>query len=171
MEVNQRASSFFRSLWGCSAPAWDQSTQVAVEGQRGTRITGVYRSHAALTRRHRSRRGAGSLPIGSPGSPRPLLRRFTELCGSSKGPDLILWAQLWLPQELCVLHSSQSYSVLPGDTNLKASTSEEVTFALVPVSTLQPPCRIRYRTVTAPGSKFSTTRSRFQQGFYVVSHV
>lgn len=111
-------------------------------------------------------------PSALVGSPCPLLRRFIELCGSSKGPDLKLQARLWLPQELSVLHSSQSYSVLPGDTNLKASASGEVTFALILVSTFSRwnPCRIHYTMVMAPWPKISTNQAHFQQGFYIVSN-
>lgn len=135
MEVNQQARGIFRSLWGCSAPAWDQSTVWLWKSSGEDKLSGSI-SYAPLWHGDTALgKALAPFPSALPGSPRPLLRRFIELCGSRKGPDLILWAQLGLPQELCVLHSSQSYSVLPGDTNLNASTSGKVTFVLVPVST------------------------------------
>lgn len=61
-------------------------------------------SYSPLPQWHSSSVALVPFPSALPESPAPLLRCFIELCGSSKGTDLILWAQLWLLQELCALH-------------------------------------------------------------------
>ena len=130
-----KPEAFLGHYEGVQPPARDQSTHVAVEEQWWTEIAGSI-SYAPLWHGDTALGEAlAPFPSALPGSPRPLLRRFIELCGSSKGPDLILRARFWLSQELCALLLSQSCSVLHGDTNLKACTSAEVTFAPVPVST------------------------------------
>lgn len=172
MEANQCASGIFRSLWGCSTPAWDQSTRVAVEEQRWTQIAEVYQLRTALMRRRSSRRGTGSLPISSPREPSSPPQVFYRTVREQQGaPFHTLGSALTSSRSLCspfvskllCLHAAwrckpQGIHQWRGD------------ICSGPRFHLQPPCRIHYRMVMAPWPNISTNQAHFQQGFYIMSN-